>query len=284
MKAAKDKAKAAAATLATVGGAAKSPAATPRVRAAATPVAKPPAAKPARQTAYLRMLQLCTSALSSEGGNWSLQLSFSSAVCAVTTVRASLEDTAVDDAAAALATLLSDVSLGDKAERQALLSALETASADHEAAAEERAAQKRLAQLRKDLEAAEKAAADARARRHSLLPADDPQPSDDEPPAATKQVPQAAPRQKADEEDSSEDEEPAKPRGGGTAPATTHPLADDDDDAGDDDDDDDDTGTGYRMVAARGQAADAEEARRKRVATKKAAKRALKKARLSAGQ
>jgi hypothetical protein len=74
--------------LAAVGGAAAAGAAatspSPRGRAAATPVAKPPAAKPAQQTAYLRMLQLCTSALSSEGGNWSLQLSFSSAVCAVT--------------------------------------------------------------------------------------------------------------------------------------------------------------------------------------------------------
>jgi hypothetical protein len=80
------------------------------------------------------------------------------------------------------------------------------------------------------------------------------------------------------------DETPEPTLYAGTAPATTHALADDDDDAGDGDDDDDDTGTGFKMVAAQGQAVDAEEARRKRVATKKAAKRALKKARLSAGQ
>jgi hypothetical protein len=110
--------------------AAKSPA--QRGRAAAAPAAKP-AAKPA---AYQRMLQLCTSALNSEGGSFSLQLSFSSAVCDVTTVSASLDDTAVDDAAAVLASLLSEVSIGDKAERQALQSALEAAAADNEAAAE----------------------------------------------------------------------------------------------------------------------------------------------------
>lgn len=125
------------------------------------------------------------------------------------------------------ATLLSNFNIGDKAERQALLSALEAAVADHEAAAEERAAQKRLAQLRKDLEAAEKAAADARARRHSLLPADVPPPSDDAPAAAKKQAPPAPPaRQKVG------DEEAPAPKGA-PRPAETHTLDDDD---GDDDD------------------------------------------------
>ena len=173
MRQAKSKAAAAAATLATVGGAtataaaAKSPA--KRGRPAAAPAAKP-ATKPAQQTAYQRMLQLCTSALNSEGGNFSLQISFISAVCDVTTVSASLDDMAVDDVAAVLATMLSNFSIGAKAGRQALQSALEAAAADHEAAAEERAAQKRLAQLRKDLEAAEKAAADARAEARRSLP------------------------------------------------------------------------------------------------------------------
>ena len=117
MKAAKANARSAAATLAAVGGdtattaAAKSPAKRGRPAAAAAPApAAKPAAKPAQHTAYQRMLQLCTSALNSEGGNFSLQLSFSSAICDVTTVCASLEDTAVDDAAAVLATLLSAVS------------------------------------------------------------------------------------------------------------------------------------------------------------------------------
>jgi hypothetical protein len=138
MKAAKGKAKAAAATLAAVGGAAKSPASTPRVPAK-------PAAR--AQTAYQRKLELVTNALKAQGSTFSLQLSFGSAAADLVCVNASLDDTSVDDCAEVLASLLTDVTVGDKSEREQLEQALEDAAEDYEAAAAEAAAKRRVEQL-----------------------------------------------------------------------------------------------------------------------------------------
>jgi len=233
MKAAKGKAKAAAATLAAVGGAAMSPASTPRVPA-----------KPAEraQTAYQRKLALVTNALKAQGSTFSLQLSFGSAAADLVCVNASLDDTSVDDCAAVLTSLLIDVTIGDKSERLALEQALDDAAEDYEAAAAEAAAKQRADQLRKELEAVEAQAEAARLRRRSFLEEQEepPAPPPAKPPAG-KQPALAPPPPQVQQKDGEEEAAAPKQR---AAPAPTYQLGEDEEE---EEEDDDDGTTAFRM-------------------------------------
>jgi hypothetical protein len=275
MKTAKASAKAAAVTLAGVGAAKSqvSPASTPRVPAK-------PAAR--AQTAYQRKLELVTNALKAQGSTFSLQMSFGSAAADLVCINASLDDTSVDDCAEVLASLLTDVTIGDKSEREQLEQALEDAAEDYEAAAAEAAAKRRVEQLRKELETVEAQAEAARMRRRSFM-----EEQLEAPPAAGKQPALALPPPQVQQKEAEEEAAAPKRR---AAPAPTYQLSDEDEEEEDDDDDGTTAGAAFRMEPVpqqqqqqqQQQLAAAEELRRKRAASKKAKKEA-KRARLAAG-